>query len=115
MNAGDDTTGSLKRTFGLITLVAFGIGDILGAGIYGLIGNIAGKVGNGVWISYLVAFVVAALTGLAYAELGARLPRAGGEATYTQRAFRWPGLSYLIGFFRCHSHCYSFIISSPSL
>lgn len=88
----------LKRTFGLVTLVAFGIGDILGAGIYGLIGNVAGEVGNAVWASFLVAFVVAAFTGLSYAELGSRLPHSGGEARYAETAFRKLWLAYIVGF-----------------
>jgi len=94
----DPTTPSLQRTFGLVTLVAFGIGDILGAGIYGLIGNVAGEVGNAVWASFLVAFVVAAFTGLSYAELGSRLPHSGGEARYAGNAFRRKWLAYVVGF-----------------
>ncbi len=91
-------SGSLKKGFGLITLIAFGIGDILGAGIYGLVGNVAGEVGHAVWLSFLAAFVVAALTGLSYAELGSRLPRSAGEAAYADAAFKRRWLSYLIGF-----------------
>jgi len=91
-------TPQLKRSFGLVTLVAFGIGDILGAGIYGLIGNVAGEVGNAVWASFLVAFIVAAFTGLSYAELGSRLPHSGGEARYAETAFRKAWLAYLVGF-----------------
>jgi len=94
----DPTAPSLQRTFGLVTLVAFGIGDILGAGIYGLIGNVAGEVGNAVWASFLVAFVVAAFTGLSYAELGSRLPHSGGEARYAENAFRRKWLAYVVGF-----------------
>lgn len=96
-----DESGSapaLRRTFGLVTLVAFGIGDILGAGIYGLIGNVAHEVGNVVWGAFLVAFVVAAFTGLSYAELASRLPHSGGEARYAEAAFRRKGLAYLVGF-----------------
>jgi amino acid transporter len=94
----DPTTPSLRRTFGLVTLVAFGIGDILGAGIYGLIGNVAREVGSAVWASFLVAFVVAAFTGLSYAELGSRLPHSGGEARYAENAFRRKWLAYVVGF-----------------
>ena len=91
-------TPELKRSFGLVTLVAFGIGDILGAGIYGLIGDVARDVGNAVWASFLVAFVVAAFTGLSYAELGIRLPHSGGEARYAETAFKRHWLAYLVGF-----------------
>jgi amino acid transporter len=94
----DPTAPSLKRTFGLVTLVAFGIGDILGAGIYGLIGNVAREVGSAVWAAFLVSFVVAAFTGLSYAELGSRLPHSGGEARYAENAFRRKWLAYVVGF-----------------
>ena len=82
MTSADANSPQLKRSFGLVTLVAFGIGDILGAGVYGLIGDVSAEVGNGVWAAFLVAFVVAAFTGLSYAELGSRLPHSGGEARY---------------------------------
>ena len=98
MTTPEQPTPQLKRSFGLITLVAFGIGDILGAGIYGLIGDVAGEVGNAVWASFLVAFVVAAFTGLSYAELGSRLPHSGGESRYAETAFRRKWLAYLVGF-----------------
>jgi amino acid transporter len=98
MTEASERSTSLKKSFGLITLAAFGIGDILGAGIYGLIGNIAGEVGNAVWLSFLAAFIVAAFTGLSYAELGARMPMSGGEAQYAKTAFRRKSVAYLIGF-----------------
>ncbi|MHC4549464.1 MAG: APC family permease [Planctomycetota bacterium] len=98
MSEPTPTPPSLKRSFGLVTLVAFGIGDILGAGIYGLIGNVAREVGSAVWASFLVAFVVAAFTGLSYAELGSRLPHSGGEARYAENAFRRKWLAYVVGF-----------------
>lgn len=98
MDDAQPSEQGLRRSFGLVTLVAFGIGDILGAGIYGLIGDVAADVGNAVWAAFLVAFVVAAFTGLSYAELGSRMPRSGGEATYAAAAFRKRWLAYLVGF-----------------
>lgn len=90
--------GKLKRTLGLFSLVAYGVGDILGAGIYGLVGKIAGIVGNACWLSFLFALFVASLTGLSYAELASRFPRAGGETSYSFEAFRIPILSHALGF-----------------
>lgn len=90
--------GRLKRSLGLFALVAYGVGDILGAGIYVLIGKMAGLVGNACWISFLIALAVASLTGLSYAELGSRFPRSAGESFYTLKAFGRPLVSYLIGF-----------------
>jgi APA family basic amino acid/polyamine antiporter len=88
---------SLKRVFGLTTLVIYGVGDILGAGIYAIVGKIAGLSGTAVWISFLAAMAVAALTALSYAELSSRLPKSGGVATFVQTAFRKDWLSLLVG------------------
>ncbi|NDJ17441.1 APC family permease [Myxacorys almedinensis] len=88
---------SLKRVFGLRTLVIYGVGDILGAGIYAVIGKIAGLSGTLVWASFSVAMVVAAFTALSYAELGSRFPQSGGVATFVHQAFRTDWLSLLVG------------------
>jgi amino acid transporter len=70
---------------------------MLGAGIYGLVGKAAGVMGGAVWIAFLVSMAAALLTGISYASLASRYPRAGGAAYAAQRAFRAPWLSYLIG------------------
>ncbi|MGL5792816.1 MAG: APC family permease [Waterburya sp.] len=88
---------SLKRVFGLPTLIIYGVGDILGAGIYAVIGKIAGLSGTLVWASFLTAMVVAAFTALSYAELGSRFPQSGGVACFVHRAFRIDWLSVLVG------------------
>lgn len=88
---------SLKQVFGLPTLVIYGVGDILGAGIYAVVGKIAGLSGFAVWISFIVALVVAALTALSYAELGSRFPKSGGVAYFVQEAFRTDWFSVLVG------------------
>ncbi len=90
-------TDSLKRVFGLPTLVIYGVGDILGAGIYAVIGKIAGLSGSLVWASFLTSMIVAALTALSYAELGSRVPQSGGVACFIHRAFRTDWLSILVG------------------
>jgi APA family basic amino acid/polyamine antiporter len=68
-------------------MTATGVGIILGAGIYVLIGEAAGLAGNGVWIPFIISAVAAAFTGLTYAELAARFPKAGATFEYTRRAF----------------------------
>jgi basic amino acid/polyamine antiporter, APA family len=88
---------SLKRVFGLPTLVIYGVGDILGAGIYAVVGKIAGLSGYFVWLSFMAAMTVAALTALSYAELGSRFPRSGGVAHFVHRAFRRDWLSVIVG------------------
>ena len=92
------TSGQLKRSLGTFALIAYGIGDILGAGVYVLIGKVAGVVGPACWLSFIISFVVASLTGLSYAELGSRFPRSAGESIYSLEAFGKKLLSYLVGF-----------------
>jgi amino acid transporter len=79
-------------------LLLFVVGDILGAGIYALTGTVAGEVGGAIWLPFLAAFVLAALTATAYAELVARYPQAAGAALYANRAFRRPFLTFLVAF-----------------
>lgn len=87
----------LKRTLGLGLLVLYGLGTILGAGIYVLIGEVAGLAGSGAPLAFLLAGAVVALTALSYAELGGRYPVSAGEAFFVQQAFRQPWLSRLTG------------------
>jgi APA family basic amino acid/polyamine antiporter len=77
----------LKRTLGLFECTVMGVGVILGAGIYALIGEVAALGGNAVWMSFIGAAVVATFTGLSYAELSSMMPAAGGEYSYARRAF----------------------------
>jgi len=88
---------ALIRSIGPFQLTLYGLGSMLGSGIYGLIGQAAGQVGNAVWASFLVAMVVALLTALSYASLGSRYPRAGGAAYVTQKAYGMPLLSFVVG------------------
>ncbi|PHK94850.1 amino acid transporter [Pseudoroseomonas rhizosphaerae] len=88
---------SLKRAVGLPLLVMYGLGSMLGAGIYGLVGEAARLMGSAIWLAFLVSMVAALLTGLSYATIASRYPRAGGAAYVTQRAYRSPLLAYLVG------------------
>ncbi len=88
---------SLRRSIGPFQLTLYGLGSMLGSGIYGLIGQAAGLAGNAVWLAFLVAMVAALLTALSYASLGSRYPRAGGAAYVTERAFGMPLLSFVVG------------------
>ncbi|MFH0860328.1 MAG: APC family permease [Candidatus Altiarchaeota archaeon] len=89
---------SLKRELGLFETTAYGIGIILGAGIYVLIGKAAGVAGNSVWLSFMIAAVLASFTGLSYAELSSLFQKDSAEYTYTKKAFRNPLLSFMIGY-----------------
>src|SRR5688572_28323072 len=88
---------TLLRSIGPFQLTLYGLGSMLGSGIYGLIGQAAGLAGNTVWLAFLVAMVAALLTALSYASLGSRYPRAGGAAFVTERAFGVPLLSFVVG------------------
>lgn len=77
----------LKRALGLTECIFFGVGSILGAGIYTLIGKVAGVSGNFIWLSFLIASVTALFTAFSYAELSAAFPKAGGEYMYARQAF----------------------------
>jgi amino acid transporter len=87
----------LHRSIGPVQLALYGLGSMLGAGIYGLIGKAAGQVGNAVWLAFVVALIAALLTALSYASLGSRYPRAAGAAYVTERAFNLPLLSFVVG------------------
>jgi len=87
----------LKRVLGLFEATMYGIGIILGAGIYVLIGKAAGIAGNAVWLSFLVSAIIAALTGLSYAELSSMFPKSAAAFVYTSRAFKKKILSFVMG------------------
>lgn len=78
---------TLRRELGVVSLSVYGVGLILGAGVYSVIGPAAGAAGGALWLAFGLAGGVALLTGLSYAELGAALPQAGAEYVYLQRAF----------------------------
>lgn len=93
----DSTRPELRRSLGFWALVFYGVGDILGAGIYALVGKVAGVAGAASWAAFAVALGVAGLTALTYAELGGRFPRSAGESFFTEQAFGQPALSLLVG------------------
>jgi APA family basic amino acid/polyamine antiporter len=92
-----DKEPALLRTMGLGALIIYGVGDMLGAGVYALMGKVADKMGNAVWLAFIASMVAAMLTGLSYASLGSRHPRAAGASFITHRAFNWKFLSYVVG------------------
>ncbi len=88
----------LKRCLNLTELVVYGVGLILGAGIYVLIGSAAGIAGNMLWLSFVLAAIVASFTAMSYAELSALFPEAGAEYVYVKKAFGWEKAAWFIGF-----------------
>lgn len=87
----------LKRTLGLPLLTLYGLGTILGAGIYVLVGKVAIHAGLYAPISFLLAALLAGLSGYSYAALSAHLPKSAGEAVYVETAFNFKPLSILVG------------------
>jgi APA family basic amino acid/polyamine antiporter len=83
----EDQKVELKRALGLWEVTLSGVGIILGAGIYALIGEAAGLAGNAVWLAFAISALVALLTGLSYAELSSMFPKASAEYEYTSQAF----------------------------
>lgn len=96
MSDSDDSP-KLAQTIGPWQILFYGLGSMLGAGVYALIGKAAGALGNAVWLAFIAAMVAALLTGLSYASLGSRYPKAGGAAYITERATRKAWLSYAVG------------------
>lgn len=88
---------SLKRVITLPLLVFYGVGTILGAGIYALTGKIAGVSGFYAPIAFLFSALIAAFVAFSYAELSSRYPKSAGEAVYVEQAFKQPWLSCLVG------------------
>ncbi len=87
----------LARAVTTRLLYVFVLGDVLGAGVYVLVGEIAGESGGAVWAPLLLALGLALLTAGSYAELATRYPRAGGASHYTSMAFG-PFVGFFVGF-----------------
>jgi APA family basic amino acid/polyamine antiporter len=86
----------LDRVLGLGQVTASGVGIIVGAGIYVLVGEATAIAGPRVWIGFVVAAVLSALTGLSYAELASMFPKAGAEFEYSRHAYP-PWVAFLVG------------------
>jgi len=86
----------LKRELGLSEVTLSGVGIILGAGVYVLIGQAAGLAGNAIWLAFILSAIMALLTGLSYAELSSMFPKAGAEYDYVTNAFN-AQLAFVIG------------------
>lgn len=88
---------ALKRALTTPLLYFFILGDVLGAGVYVLVGQIAADAGGAVWVPLVVALLLALLTAASYAELATKYPRAGGASHYATRAFG-PFAGFVAGF-----------------
>ena len=86
----------LKRAITGRLLFFYVLGDVLGSGIYVLIGAVAGEVGGAFWAAFGVGVTVAAFTGLAYAELATKYPQAAGASLYVNKAFKNTTLTFMV-------------------
>ncbi|MBI4018949.1 MAG: amino acid permease [Candidatus Aenigmarchaeota archaeon] len=86
----------LKKELSLVTAIFYGVGIILGAGIYVLIGQGAAVAGNALWLSFVVAAVIASFTAMSYAELAGMLPKTAAEYVYTKKAFGKEWLAFAV-------------------
>ena len=77
----------LKKSLTLLDTTVCGVGIILGAGIYALIGVASGYAGNSLWLSFVLAAIMATFTGLSYAELSSIFKSDSSEYEYTKNAF----------------------------
>lgn len=94
--SGDTTP--LNQSISRRMLMFFVIGDVLGAGIYALVGEVGGKTGGAIWAAFLFALALAVFTAFSYAELVTKYPRAAGAALYVNKAFRRPFLTFMVAF-----------------
>ena len=87
----------LRRSLGLPLLTLYGLGNIVGAGIYVLIGKVAGLAGSSTTLSFIIAMVTAGVTALSYMELSGRYPVSASVSVYLHKAFGKRWLSVAIG------------------
>jgi amino acid transporter len=87
MNQTEVGSSSPKKYLTMRQAAFIGVGAMVGAGIFSLLG-VAGEVaGAAVWLSFLIAGAIAALQGYSFAKLGARYPTAGGLLEYVAKGF----------------------------
>src|SRR3989344_2548123 len=86
----------LKKELGVFLATLYGVGIILGAGIYFLIGEGAVLAGNSLWLSFAIGAVVASFTALSYAELSGMYPRDAAEYLYVKKAFKKDALAFVV-------------------
>ncbi len=91
------TTNELARRINLPLLVLYGLGTILGAGIYVLVGKVAAEAGLLAPLSFIFAAFVAWLTALSYSRLVVLFPKSAGEAVYVEHGFRQHWLTLSVG------------------
>src|SRR5512145_2609610 len=72
---------------GMAAAVSIGIGGMVGAGIFSILGVVAGAAGNAMWLAFAIGGVVALLSTYSYAKLGAAFPSAGGAVSFLVKGY----------------------------
>ncbi|MFT7647674.1 MAG: APA family basic amino acid/polyamine antiporter [Candidatus Poriferisodalaceae bacterium] len=98
------SSGGLARTVTSPLLLLLVIGDILGAGIYILVGDVAGELGPAAWLAFVAAFAIAAMSASSYSELVTRFPGAAGSALYAHKAFGRTRVTFFVGWRSSSAH-----------
>lgn len=88
---------TLARRINQPLLILYGLGTILGAGIYVLVGKVAAEAGLLAPLSFVLAAIIAWLTALSYSRLVVLFPQSAGEAVYVHQAFAQKWLTLLVG------------------
>ena len=88
----------LERSVSLFQATVYGVGIILGAGIYALIGEAAGIAGNAIWVSFIIAALIAACSAISYAELSAIYPKSAAEFVYVKEISGSTFLGFVVGY-----------------
>jgi APA family basic amino acid/polyamine antiporter len=86
----------LKRTLNLFDATAVGIGAIVGAGIFVVLGIATGYAGPSVIVSMIIAGIVASFTAFSFAELGSAIPREGGAYAFAYELIS-PAAAFVVG------------------
>ena len=95
--AGPESAPALARRLSLWQVALYGLGTTIGAGIYVLVGETAGRAGVHAPVAFLLAAVVMGLSAASYAEFAGRVPRADGSAAYVRAGFGSETLALAVG------------------
>jgi len=89
MNAATNVPGARAGSaqIGMVAAVSIGIGGMVGAGIFSILGVVAQAAGNAMWLAFAIGGVVALLSTYSYAKLGATFPSAGGAVHFLVKSF----------------------------
>lgn len=93
----DPKVSFLNRSISFPVLVLYGMGTMIGGGIYALLGKVAGVSGVFMPVAFLISALVACLTALSYARLSSQFPVSAGEAKFVDAAFSSKLLSQIVG------------------